>query len=250
MPIDLNSKTMLSDRINYLIDEAIAAARTKDVLRGYLGASIAGHACDRYVQYQWLAVLQEIPREGFPPRTLRIFDRGNIYEDRARRWLQGAGFLFALTPLGLPNHPDIKDFDGKFGGHVDGIIAGFYPGPGISISPIPMPALWECKCLGAKGWKALEKDGLKRYSSTYWGQVHTYMGYLGLRWCLFTAVNADTMELQHFLIEFDGKEFDMIKSKVGRVFTATSLGELLPRCTTDPAFYLCVYCPFRKPCWA
>jgi len=238
--IDLNSKTMLSDRINFLIDEAIAAARTKDVPRGYLGASIAGHACDRYVQYQWLAIQQEIPSEGFPPRTLRIFDRGNVYEDRARRWLQGAGFLFA------PNHPDIKDFDGKFGGHVDGILAGFFPG----VSPIALPALWECKCLGAKGWKALEKDGLKKYSSTYFGQVQTYMGYLGLPRCLFTAVNADTMELLHLPIDFTDTEFGLVKSKVSRVFTATKLGELLPRCTTDPAFYVCVYCPFRKPCWA
>ena len=171
---------------------------------------------------------------------MRIFDRGNIYEDRARRWLQAAGFLFA------PNHPDIKDFDGKFGGHVDGIIAGFFPG----ISPIALPALWECKCLGAKGWKALEKDGLKKYSSTYFGQVQTYMGYLGLPRCLFTAVNADTMELLHLPIDFTDTEFGLVKSKVSRVFTATKLGELLPRCTTDPAFYICVYCPFRKPCWA
>jgi hypothetical protein len=231
---------MLSDRINYLIDEAIAAARTQDPPREYLGASLAGHQCDRYVQYQWLAIQREIPSEGFPPRTLRIFDRGNIYEDRARRWLQGAGFLFA------PNHPDIKDFDGKFGGHVDGILAGFYPGA----SPIALPALWECKCLGSKGWKALEKDGLKKYSSTYFGQVQTYMGYLALPRCLFTAVNADTMELLHLPIDFTDAEFGLVKSKVSRVFTATNLGELLPRCTTDPAFYVCVYCPFRKPCWA
>ena len=94
MPIDLNSKTMLSDRINYLIDEAISAARTKDLPREYLGASLAGHACDRYVQYQWLVIQKEIPGEAFPPRTLRIFDRGNTYEDRARRWLYDAGFLF------------------------------------------------------------------------------------------------------------------------------------------------------------
>jgi hypothetical protein len=76
------------------------------------------------------------------------------------------------------------------------------------------------------------------------------MGYLALPRCLFTAVNADTMELQHFLIEFDATEFEIVKSKVSRVFTATSLGELLPRVTSDPAFYLCSYCPFRKPCWA
>lgn len=239
--IDLNSKTMLSDRINYLIDETIAAAKADEPARKYLGASLVGHQCDRYVQYQWLVIRKEIPGEVFPPRTLRIFDRGNVYEDRARRWLAGAGFLFVPNPL-----PAISDFDDQFGGHVDGILAGFYPGD----SPIPLPALWECKCLGSKGWKQLEKDGLKKYSPTYYGQVQLYMGYLGLPRCLFTAVNADTMELQHFLIEFSPAEFELVKSKVSRVFTATNLGELLPRCTSDPAFYVCVYCPFRKPCWA
>ncbi len=238
--IDLNSRSMLTDRINFLIDAAIALERDKQPPREYLGASLAGHQCDRYVQYQWLVIQKEIPGEVFPPRTLRIFDRGNVYEDRARRWLQGAGFLF------IPKPPAIEDFEGRFGGHVDGIIAGFYPGD----SPIPLPALWECKCLGAKGWKALEKDGLKKFSPTYWGQIHTYMKYLGLSRCLFTAVNADTMELQHFLIDFLESEAAMVRSKVGRVFTATKLQELLPRCTTDPAFYLCVYCPFRKICWA
>jgi len=238
--IDLNSKTMLSDRINYLIDEAIAAARAQDPPREYLGASLAGHACERYVQYQWLVIQKEIPGEVFPPRTLRIFDRGNVYEDRARRWLQGAGFIFA------PNPPAISEIDGQIGGHVDGILAGFFPGE----YPVTLPALWECKCLGNKGWKALEKDGLKKYSPTYFGQVQLYMGYLGLPLCLFTAVNADTMELQHFPIDYIDTEFVLIQSKIMRVFTATKLGELLPRCTTDPAFYLCVYCPFRKPCWA
>jgi len=237
--IDLNSKTMLSDRINYLIDEAIAAARTKDVPRGYLGASIAGHQCDRYVQYQWLAIQQEIPSEGFSPRTLRIFDRGNVYEDRARRWLQAAGFLFA------PNHPDIKDFDGKFGGHVDGILAGFFPG----ISPIALPALWENKTLGAKGYKAIEKDGLKKYSPTYYEQVNIYMGYLQLPRCLFTVVNSDSMELLHILIEFSPPSFEMMKNKIGRIFNATKIGELLPRCTQDKEFYLCKWCPFREICW-
>jgi hypothetical protein len=242
--IDLNSKTATGDRINYLIDEAISAARDSEKPRGYLGASIVGHQCDRYVQYQWLVIQRDIPGEIFAPRTLRIFDRGNAYEDRARRWLEGAGFIFApsLPTASLPG-------ESRFGGHVDGIIAGFFRW-GEHSSPIALPTLWECKCLGAKGWKALEKDGLKKYSPTYWGQVQTYMGCLGLPRCLFTAVNADTMELQHFLVEFDKAEFEMVKAKVSRVFTATSLGELLPRCTTDPAFYVCVYCPFRKPCWA
>lgn len=239
--IDLNSRTMLSDRINFLIDAAIAIERDKQPPRKYLGASLAGHQCDRYVQYQWLVVQKELPGEVFPPRTLRIFDRGNIYEDRARRWLQGAGFLFVPGPL-----PEIADFDLRFGGHVDGILAGFY---GAGESPVPLPALWENKTLGAKGYKAIEKDGLRKYSPTYYEQVNIYMGYLQLPRCLFTVVNSDSMELLHILIEFSPPSFEMMKNKIGRIFNATNLGELLPRCTQDKEFYLCKWCPFREICW-
>jgi len=237
--IDLNSKSQLGDRINVLIDDAIFLEHAWDAPRDYLGGSVAGHSCDRHVQYQYLSTRREIPEAKFEPRTRRIFDRGHTYEAKARKWLQDCGFVF------YPDPAEISDFDGRFKGHVDGVIVGFSQGT----SPVPLPALWECKCLGSKGWKQLEKDGLQKYSPTYWSQVHAYMGYFGLTRCLFTAVNSDTMELQHLLVDFDASEFEAIRAKVARVFTATDLGELLPRCTTDPAFYVCAYCPFREPCW-
>jgi hypothetical protein len=238
--IDLNSKTMLSDRINYLINDAIINESVDKPHREYLGASLVGHECDRKVQYEWMAVQGQIPPEGFDAQTLRRFDRGNVYEYRARKWLQGAGFIFFA-----PNNLEISDFDGKFRGHVDGIIAGFYPGD----SPLALPALWECKCLASKGWKALEKDGLRKYSPTYFGQVQIYMHYLKLQRCLFTVVNADSMELAHYLIDYSEMEAALIKAKISSVFTATKLGEMLPRCTDDPEYYVCKWCPFREECW-
>jgi hypothetical protein len=240
MAIDLNSKSQLGDRVNALIDDSIFLEHAWDAPREYLGISVVGHTCDRHVQYQYLVTRKEIPEVPIEPRTRRIFDRGHTYEAKARQWLMDCGFVF------YPDPAEISDFDGRFKGHVDGVIVG-YTG---AACPIPLPALWENKTLGAKGWKKLEKEGLKEFSSTYWSQVHSYMGYFGLLKCLFTAVNADTMELQHFLIDFESAEFEMVKVKAARVFQAVDLGELLPRCTQDPAYYVCSYCPFRKTCWA
>ncbi len=237
--IDLNSKTMLSDRVNFLIDAAVSLERKKEPPRKYLGASIVGHECDRHVQYQWLAVKGEVHAPSFDAQTMRRFDRGNVYEQRAKIWLLDAGFMF----VGLQR--EISDFDGQFRGHVDGIIAGFYPGA----SPFELPALWECKCLASKGWKAIEKDGLRKYSPTYFGQVQIYMHYLKLQRCLFTVVNADSMELAHYLIDYSEMEAALIKAKISSVFTATNLGEMLPRCTDDPEYYVCKWCPFREECW-
>jgi hypothetical protein len=237
--LDLNSKSMISSRINCLVDDAIFLEHAWDTPRDYLGISVVGHACDRHVQYRYLVSRKEIPEVPLESRTRRIFDRGHTYEAKARKWLTDAGFVF------YPDPAEISDCGGRFKGHVDGVIVGFNG----ATKPIELPALWEHKCLGSKGWKSLEKAGLKEHSTTYWVQAQTYMGYFGLPRCLYTATNADTMELLHLLIEFDTVEFEATKAKVARVFTAVDLGELLPRCTQDPAYYLCSYCPFREACW-
>jgi len=230
---------MLSDRINVLIDDAIYLEHAWDPPRDYLGASIAGHACDRCVQYHHLVSIKQIPEVMPEPRTRRIFERGHFLEACAKKWLADAGFVFYPTPA------EVSDFDGKFKGHVDGVIFDFKGGN----CPIPLPCLWEHKGLGAKGWKAIIKDGLKNYSSTYWGQIHSYMQHLELPNCLYTITNGDSLELHHDLYSFDPTEADAVRAKVSRVLTATDMGELLPRISQDPAFYLCAWCQFRKECW-
>ena len=40
------------------------------------------------------------------------------------------------------------------------------------------PCLWEHKCLGSKGWKAIERDGLVGLYAVYAAQVATYQAYL------------------------------------------------------------------------
>jgi hypothetical protein len=112
-----------------------------------------------------------------------------------------------------------------------------------------LPALWENKCLGSKGWKKLQDDKLQKYSSTYYAQVQIYMYYLGLERCHFTAVNADTMEIYHELVTFDKTETLLCLARVASVFTASQSGQMLPRCTQDKNFYICKMCDFFGGCW-
>lgn len=235
--IDLNSKNAVSDRINWYIDQAIDAQT--EVGRKYLGASIAGAKCQRAVQYHLLMALgQPIDKKPIKSRTKRIFDRGNTYEDKAIRWMQNAGFIFG------DRQTEIQDFDGKFSGHCDGIIVA---GPDVGVH---YPCLWECKCLGSKGYKAIEKDGLKDYSSTYWAQIHLYMAYLDLESCIFTVVNADTMELQHINIARDYNVARSVRDSVEHIFSATGMGEMVPRISTDKNFFECKsFCDFYNECW-
>jgi hypothetical protein len=240
--IDLNSRTALTDRINYLIDEQILYAASKEPPREYLGASVIGNQCERQVQYQYMATRGDVERKAIPARTLRIFDRGNIYEDRARTWLKKAGFLFGRTRKGK----SFTDFDGKFRGHVDGILTGW--GRPDLPCPVVLPCLWECKCLASKYWKQLKENKLEKYSATYYGQVQIYMSYIGLEQCLFTAVNADDMQVYHELVPFNETEAMLLRSRVQTVITATEEGKLLQRLSDDPAFYICRWCDFHGVC--
>ena len=238
--LDFNSRSALTDRINYLIDSATPVEGQK---REYLGASVVGHICERHVQYHLLAARGRVTRTIPQPRILRIFDRGNLYEERARQWLKDTGFLFGRTKSGK----SFVDFDGQFKGHVDGVITG-WKHPDI-LCPIPLPALWEHKCLGSKSWKKLETDKLKSYSSTYYIQTQIYMHYLGLQQCHFMATNADTMDIYHELIPYNELEANQAGAKVARILSATDHDELVPRHTQDKAHYICRWCDFSGGCW-
>lgn len=242
--LDFNSRSALCDRINFLIDEPINATAAESQRREYLGASVVGHHCERHVQYHLMAARGLVDRSQPPARTMRIFDRGNVYEEKARQWLKDAGFLFGIPPKGK----NFADFGGEFCGHVDGVITG-WKRPG-TFCPLELPALWENKCLGAKSWKKLAEDKLQKYSSTYYAQVQIYMYYTGLERCLFTAVNADTMELFHELVPFNLIEAEMNRTRARNAIDYTDSGMMLPRCTNDRNFYICKWCDFRGDCYA
>lgn len=248
--LDFNSRHGFSNRVNYLVDAAIAAQTEEP--RRYLGASSIGHECERAVQFELLAAMDEVEKPQPGPRIRRIFDRGNVYEKRARRWLKDAGFIFGFINCKKDDKGNLifnyfEDFDGIHKGHADGVVTGW---KGKDDCPIALPALWECKCLADKYWRKLRDEGLKKYSQTYYWQAQIYMHYLGLDRCLYTAVNANDLEVLHLLVEIDPDAVRMARSRVERVINATKLGELVPRCTADPNYYICKsMCDFRAACW-
>jgi hypothetical protein len=196
------------------------------------------------VQYHLLAAMGQTDRKQPEPRVMRIFDRGNLYEDRAREWLKRSGFVFSSQ------EHKFSDFDRRFRGHVDGVLVGWEWTVAQNICPISLPALWENKCLGAKNWKKLSTNKLKNYSPTYYAQVQIYMHYLRLPRCLFTAVNADTMEIYHELIEYDPMEAELYRSRVQQVIAATDEGRMMERISNDRNFYICKWCDFHEECWS
>jgi hypothetical protein len=236
--LNLNHANLSITSVNVAINDAIeqAATQTAELPRSYLGASIVGGECLREVQYDWWCA---------PTHSARrhaIFDRGHYFEEHSRQLLRKAGFKFAPSEV-----LTFSAVDGLLRGHADGVILA---GPDLSGADLTYPLLWEHKAINAKNWRALERDGLERTFPQYAAQVALYQAYLDVtNPALFTALNADTCERLHLLVQFDAERAQAWSDRAVTIIEATRAGELLPRFTDDESDWRCKMCSHRERCW-
>lgn len=252
MTLDFNHRPSFADRVNAIIDQALTADQAMRPPRDYLGGSRLGHACDRALQFEFTATPKDEGRD-FSGQSLRIFAIGHALEDLAVGWLRGAGFDL-YTRKG--NRPDGGQFGfsvagGRIRGHVDGIIAAGPEGFGLTVT-----ALWECKTMNAKNWRACVKDGVTKSKPVYAAQIALYQAYMegtvpgiSAAPALFTAINKDTAEMHHELVPFDADLAQRMSDRGVRILQATDAGELLPRVATTSDFFECRFCPWSERCW-
>jgi hypothetical protein len=224
----------LSLEINAKVEQAAAASMRMP--RSYLGASIVGHECLRQIQYAWFCTPE------LSARTRLIFDRGHAVEALARAQLIRAGFAFAP-----PEALEFIALDGCMKGHADGIIIAVPPIPGAYLAA---PCIWECKCLNAKNWRAVNKDGFAKVFPHYATQVALYQFFLNkLNAALISCVNADSCEVLHFALPFDAERAHAAIERAEAIIAASKADELLPRAYGDPGDWRCVICAYRARCW-
>jgi hypothetical protein len=239
MPLNLNRASLSSEVVNVAVNDAIerAGATKADLPRPYLGASIVGNDCLRKVQFDWWC------KPTLSSRVRDIFERGHYFENVARQHLMSAGFKFSP-----PEALAFSAVNGDLRGHADGIlIAGPNPLNGAYFN---YPFLWECKCLNAKNWRAIERDGLETTFPQYAAQVALYQAYLDItNPALFTVVNADTCERLHFLVPFNTERAQAWSDRAVTIIEATRAGELLPRAFDDPQDWRCRLCAHKERCW-
>ena len=110
--------------------------------------------------------------------------------------------------------------------------------------------MWEHKCINAKNWRALERDGLEKTFPQYAAQVSLYQAYLDLtNSALFTALNADSCERLHFFVRFNAEHAQLWSDRAVTIIEATRAGELLSRNFDDPQDWQCRMCSHRERCW-
>ena len=242
--INLNSTSALSDRVNWLIDSAQAGAEREK--RNYLGASLIGGPCERQIQYQAMGMPVD-EGKGFPPRILRCFERGHWAEAYLVGLMRKAGFMLLDVDPATGHQFEFSLFGGRFAGHCDGIIP-MWRGPGMA--PFELPALWECKCLNSKSSAKAVMDKIRVSHPRYFNQVQLYMGEMGLPCCLFTIMNADTMEMHHELVQYEPATHRAMVDRAQRILATMDTGEMILRGFRDSAAWECRYCDYSTRCWA
>lgn len=255
MTLDFNHRPSIGERINGFVDAALTGERDAEVPRDYLGASRLGVACERALQFEFAQAPKDDGAD-FSGQVLRIFVIGHMLEDLAIRWLRVAGIdLVTRKPDDGSQRPrrqfGFSVAGGRIRGHVDGIIMGAPAALGLRT-----PALWECKTMNAKNWRACVKDGVAISKPVYAAQIAIYQAYMepvvpgiSAAPALFTAINKDTAELYHELVPFDAPLAQRMSDRGVRILQATDAGELLPRVAQSRDFYECRFCSYADRCW-
>lgn len=242
---DFNHKNP-TDVINFLIDNAIVDHESLKPPRQYIGGSRLGVACKRALQFEYFKTPGD-DGPWFSGQVYRIFQVGHVLEDMAVGWLRMAGFdlrnqrkdgsQFGFSTAG-----------GRIQGHVDGVIVN---GPDY-IKNMGYPCLWECKTMNDRAWKDCKKRRVRTSKPVYAGQIAVYQAYMALdeHPALFTAINKNTQELYHELVEFDANLAQNLSDKGVDILKACDEGRLLPRMTKDPDHFECKWCNWRNLCWS
>ena len=233
-----------------IIDRAMQAENQAQPPRKYLGGSRVGDDCLRKLAYEFHRVPKDEGRE-FKGRTLRIFERGHANEDMMARRLRLAGFDLVTEKkdggqIGFAVAWSEERQAFTFAGHLDGVVTKAPYESGVVV-----PCLWENKCLGDKGFKDLEKKGLRASKPVYFAQMQLYMAYLDLTEHpgLFTAENANDGTIYAERVAFDQAAAQAASDKGVKVVT-TQAPEEMPRCAKVATDFRCKFCDYAARCWA
>lgn len=188
-------------------------ARQGDWRRDHLGASLVGHACDRFLwlSFRWALAPQH------RGQLLRLFARGEREEAWIVEDLRKAGFEVE------DRDPDTgKQFTvrwGHLGGSCDGRVLGLLEAPKTE-------HVLEVKTFNAKQFDWLKKNGVKKAKLQHWVQMQVYMRGLQLDRAYYVAVCKDTDEIWTERVRLDTKAAD---AAIARALAIIAAPEPAPR---------------------
>jgi hypothetical protein len=202
--------------------------------RGYLGASIIGASCERYLWYTF----RYCCKPEFTGRLYRLFSTGDHEEIRFVNNLRRIGCEVHEKDPSTGEQFAVEALGGHFSGHLDACV----------LCVPEAPKTWhvlECKTHNNKSFQKLKKEGVKVSKPQHYAQMMTYMGLTGMTRALYLAVNKDTDELYSERVRFNKGEFDALVQRAERIITSTTPPE---RISNRQDYYECSYCDAREIC--
>lgn len=203
--------------------------------RNYLGASIIGHECDRYL---WLAFRQCVVKT-FDGRMHRLLHTGHLFEARIFDELRGIGCKVECIDPNTNDQFAVSDIGGHFKGHLDGVVLGL---PEASKT-------WhvaEAKTHNEKSYEKLVSVGVKIAKPMHHAQMMVYMGQTKTERAVYIAVNKNTDGLYTERVNFDSAQYKAIMLRAERIIRAQLP---LDRCATRPDDFRCKTCEVYDLCW-
>lgn len=201
--------------------------------RPHLGASILGRKCERRLWYTF----RWVKRERFPGRLLRLFERGQMEEQRWFADLRRIGVQVHDTEPGGAQWR-VTAVGGHVGGSMDAALVGLPEAP----------KTWhvgEVKTHNAKSFADVEKKGVRASKPEHYAQMQLYMHLTGMTRALYMATNKDTDDLFTERVEYDREEAERLMARAERIVTAA---EPPARISADPSWYECKLCHLAPVC--
>jgi len=225
------NKTKTQQAIDARIEE-----RQGSSFRRHLGASLIGHPCSRYGWYvfRWAKAVRH------RARLLRLFDRGELKEQRFVRWLRDAGVHVVTHDPNTGKQYRVSDHDEHFGGSLD---AALFDTPDF-------PATWvlgEFKTHNAKSFKELTQKGVKAAKFQHYVQMQIYMHYTGMPFAIYFAICKDDDALHIEVVEYAPEVAEMYIERAGKIIRSTVPPERVAN--ASPGWFLCSWCDFKDICF-
>lgn len=202
--------------------------------RPHLGCSALGHHCERWLwlSFRWSVI------EQFSGRILRLFERGQMEEDRFVKMLRDIGCkVHAFTPEG-------EQFRVDFGSHVSGSTDGVIES-GLPEAPKTVHVL-EFKTHSKKSFTDLAKKGVQESKPMHYAQMQVYMEGMGYPDAFYMAVCKDDDSLYTERVKLDRDFAIKLIEKGQRIALANRMPE--PCIGASPSWYQCKFCPAYDHC--
>lgn len=196
-----------------------------------IGASSIGKECDRAIWYdfRWVS-----PHEKIEGRKLRLFQTGHREEVRMLDDLRAIGCAVASLDPSTRQQWEATFVNGVVVSKLDAKAKGI-PGAAKALHIV------ECKTMSDKNFIKWRKEGLEKFSSTYWAQVQIGMAAHGIDRTLFMAMNKNTDEV----------ETERVKPDLQAVICLTVKAERIAWSDRPPAkieSYACKWCKHERVC--